>query len=52
MQQEKNISFQVLNNDANITNQDILLYEDHYVILGNNTNDNIIKYIRSNVYFK
>lgn len=39
--EEKNISFQVLNNDANITNQDILLYEDHYVILGNNTNDNI-----------
>lgn len=31
--QEKDISFQILNSNEQLTDQDILLYQDHYVIL-------------------
>jgi len=40
--QETNISFQVLNNDNQLTEQDILLYQDHYVILSSATKDTIL----------
>ena len=33
--QEANISFQILNSETKLTKQDILLYQDHYVILSN-----------------
>ena len=39
--QETNISFQILNSNEKITNQDILLYQDHYVILSTETKDTI-----------
>lgn len=33
----KDISFKVIGNDIDLTNNDILLYEDHYVIVGNDS---------------
>ena len=36
---ENDISFRVLNVDDNLTNEDILLYKDHYVILSKNMDD-------------
>lgn len=39
--QETNISFQILNSTEKITEQDILLYKDHYVILSSTNKDTI-----------
>lgn len=39
--QESNISFQILNSDTKLTEQDILLYQDHYVILSSTTKNTI-----------
>lgn len=38
---ETNISFQILDSNEPVTNQDILLFSDHYVILSGTTNNTI-----------
>ena len=38
---ERDISFQILNSNEVLSNQDILMYQDHYVILGLDTTSTV-----------